>query len=598
MSLSFQPLTPVAVLDPRVIIDNERTYAILKSGSQTTWKQYTTTSISNSSLNFSCPPPSGGVIVDRKMYMYLPIRLTFIGTPPNGETIIRANRDAPRAFPISSSIETLQASINNQSMSINIADIVHALMHYNTDNDVKNLDYSMTPSYQDQSQNYSDLFNSIRGPLQNYGDASDGVQTPRGGFPFVIISNPVSNGVNAVTAVVDVAFCEPLYLSPFYWGKSNASGFFNVNTMDFNFTFLGNAANRFWSHDSNNGTNIITSSSFTFGGLSGGPTSFTTTGNLPLMLFQYITPQTNMVLPPNVPITYPYFDVLRFPTDLPQSIAGSGQTTASSNNIQLNSIPRRMYVYVRERNSDLYSSASNTDTFFQINNINIQFQNKNGLLASASMNQLYQMSVANHCKMNWTQWSGGPVYAPGNLSATYGTIGSVVCIEFATNIGLNANGGQAPGLNEQSMLQINVTYTNVSGRNINPTLYIVPVLEGTFTIQGLGQSSTNIGVISPKDVIDSESRPGISYADVEDVNGGDFWSGLKSFGSKLLPFLQKAHDFVKEHKLLSRGLSMVPHPGAQGLSKIADTLGYGEGGVLLGGAKLSRSQMRRRLNDY
>lgn len=608
MSLSFQPLTPVCVRDPRTLIENDRTYAVLKGGSQTTWKQYTTTSISNSSLQFSCPPPSGGVIVDRKMYMYLPVRLTFTGVPPAGQSIIMPNRDAPRSFPVSSSIDTFQASINNQSVSINIADIVQALMHYNTNCDLKNSDYSMTPSYQDQSQNYGDLFLSNISPLSLYGSVGDGNQTPRGGFPFVIFSNPVqaTGGTATLTSVVDVAFCEPIFLSPFYWGKSNESGFYNVNTMDFNITFLGQGANRMWSHDNNAGTNVIVTSSYTFGGLNGGPTSFTNVGgNLPMMFFQYITPQETMVIPPNMPISYPYFDVLRFPSDQGLVLGSStNKITYTSNNIQLNSIPRRVYVFMRERNADLFSNASKTDTFFQINGMSIQFQNKNGLLASASMQQLYEMSLKNHCKLNWSQWSGGPVYTE-DFNTRVGLVGSVACIEFATDIGLDSL--QAPGVLSQSMLQISVDATNISGRDITPTLYIVCIMEGTFTIQGLGQASTNIGVITAKDVLDCQQNPHVSYADVENVNGGDFWSGLKSFGAKLLPFLRKAHDFVKKNKLISSGLSMIPHPAGKVGSVITDALGYGDyggvragdcGGVLIGGRNLNRTQMRKKLREY
>jgi hypothetical protein len=621
MSLSFQPITPVCVRDPRTMIEKMRTYAVLKSGSQCTWKQWTTTSISGSSLQFSCPPPSGGVLVDRKIYLFLPVRLSFTGTPPAGQTILQENRDAPRAFPVGSSIDTLTATINNQSVSINIADIIHALMHYNTCNDLKNSSYSMSPSYQDQSQNYIDLFGSIRSPLFNYGDANDGNQTPRGGFPFTIIANPVSDGVSVFTSIVDIAFCESIYLSPFYFGQKNGCGFYNVNTMDFNITMLAQAANRMWSHDDIGGTNVITNASFVFGGLTNGPASSSfpqNLGNQPAMFIQYITPQETQLIPTNMPITYPYFDVLRFPTDLAQSVNNT-PTTYSSNNIQLSSIPRRLYLFIRERNSDLFSNPSHTDSFFQINSISIQFKNKNGLLASASMNQLYEMCVKNHCSMTWTQWSGGPVQKAGaSYTTQIGTIGSVVCIEFASDIGLESL--EAPGILSQSQLFVQVTATNVSGRTINPTLYLVPILEGTFTIQTLGQSSTNIGVLTPNDVLDCQQNEAVSYSDVENVNGGDFWSGLKEFGSKLWPYISKAHDFIKEHKLLSKGLKLIPHPVGQLLSTGAKVVGYGEdngegvmagahhrkhhmrgygeGGVLLGGEGLSRHEMMSRLKHY
>lgn len=633
MSLSFQPIVPVCVRDPRTMVEKMRTYAVLKSGSQTTWKQWTTTSISASSLQFSTPPPSGSIIVDRKIYLYLPVRLTFTGVPPVGQTLIQINRDAPRAFPVNSSIDTFSATINNQSVSINIADIVHALMRFNTCNDLKNGDYSMTPSYQDQSQNYNDLFGTIRSPLQNYGDANDGSQTPRGAWPYVVIANPVSVGVS-VTAVIDVAFCEPIILPPFYFGERNGCGFYNVNTMDFNITMLAQAANRMWSHDDQAGTNVITSASFVFGGLTNGPANSSfpqNQGNQPMLLIQYITPQETQVIPNNIPITYPYFDVLRFPTDLNVSTTNA-PTTYNSNNIQLNSIPRRLYIFIRERNSDLFSNPSHTDTFFQINSLSIQFKNKNGLLASASMSQLYEMSVKNHCYLTWEQWSGGPVQKPGGIyTSVIGTIGSVICIEFATDIGLESL--EAPGILSQSQLQVQVTASNVSGHTINPTLYIVPILEGTFTIQGLGQASTNIGVLTPNNVLDCQQMDSVSYNDVQNVVGGDFWSGLKDFGAKLWPYIKKAHDFIKEHQLVSKGLSLIPHPAGKVASTVASTLGYGEGeggryhamrgrhykgygegegvyagdgvmagegegGVLVGGRRLSRKEMMNRLKNY
>ena len=624
MSLSFQKLNPVEVRDPRIIVDNERDYAVLKSGSQTSWKQYTTTSVAQSSIQFSCPPPSGGIIVDRKQYFYLPVRLTFTGIPLiGGQTLLRRGQDAPRAYPISSSLDTFQVSINNQSVSNNMADWVQALLHYNTDIKLKNLDYSMTPTCADQSQNYGDLINSIRNPLAGYENSLDETVMGRGGFPFVIVSNPPQNAVApfiTLTAIVDCAFCEPLFCSPFYWGHGQSSGFFNVNSMDFNLTFLGQAANRMWSHDASNGSVPFLTSSVVFGGASnGGPTSFgNTTGNQALMLFQYITPQETQVLSPNMSISYPYFDIQRYATDQPNIPIGTTGTLMTSNNIQLSSIPRRLYIFVRDKNNVLYSSASNTDTFMPITNLNIQFINKNGLLSSANQMQLYEMSVKNHCNMSWTQWSGGPV-STGTLSlpsTTIGTIGSVICVEFATDIGLDSL--DAPGKLAQCMLQITVTTNNVSGRVMQPTLYLIPVLEGTFTIEGLGRASTNIGVITSKDILDAHSKPFVNYKDVECVNGGDFFSGLKDFGRKILSGL-------RESKGISNTLSMIPHPLAQLGAPIARFLGFGEGeeeggccegrgyheghgnmegngaiagdGVLLGGKRMSRTQLRNRLRS-
>lgn len=617
MSLSFQKLQPVEVRDPRTILENVRSYAILKAGSQTTWKQWTSTSISSSSIQFSTPPPSQSVIVDPKMYFYLPVRLTFIGTPPLGQPIIQANYDAPREWPISGSIDILQATINNQSVSINLADVIHALSHFNTDVTLKNGDYSLSPNYPDQSQQYSDLLDNVRNPLGGYGDSLDETVMPRGGFSFIVVNNPIqtaSPGV-ALTAVIDVAFCEPIFLPPFYFGEQNRSGFYNVNSIDFNITFLGNAGFRMWSHNDQNGTSPITSIAVNFGGTTGGPSSFQQGGNLPLILTQYITPQETQILSPNQPLSYPYFDIQRYPTG--QSPVGAGaNATLNSNNIQLSSIPRRMYIYVRDSNQELYNSCTLTDTYFSIQNISIQFMNKNGLLASASPMQLYEMSKKNHCQLSWTQWSGNPVCPLGAIPSGAGPftpftdfyiypIGSIVCLEFATDIGLESL--EAPGKLGQYQLQVTVQATNISNRMITPTLYLVPILEGVFCIPSHGRALINIGVITSQDILDSKNSPWLNYNDVENVSGGDFFSGIKSFFSdKVLPALKQ---FVSNHGI-SRTLGSIPHPYSQIASNVANAVGLGEGdredvmagegegGVLLGGRHMSKTQLKRRMKHY
>ncbi len=64
MSNSYVPLKPVLVTDPVLDVDAVKSYACLQGGSHVSYKPYTSTSISNSSIQFSCPPPSAGVVVD------------------------------------------------------------------------------------------------------------------------------------------------------------------------------------------------------------------------------------------------------------------------------------------------------------------------------------------------------------------------------------------------------------------------------------------------------------------------------------------------------------------------------------------------------
>jgi len=46
-------------------------------------------------------------------------------------------------------------------------------------------------------------------------------------------------------------------------------------------------------------------------------------------------------------------------------------------------------------------------------------------------------------------------------------------------------------------------------------------------------------------------------------------------GRGLMDVLKRAHNFAKEHKLISRGLSMIPHKYGKMASSVASSLGYG-----------------------
>lgn len=613
MSLSYQPLNPVLVRDPITDVYTTKDYAILKGGNQVTWKKYTTTSISNTAITWSCPPPSGNVFVDRKQYVLLPVRLIFTAPGVLLEPVLNPSNDAPRAFPLNGSLETLQGAINGQSFSIFISDMVHALTHYNTDIRLHNRDYSMTPTYPDQTQAYVDLAaGNVRNPLGGYQNGIHQCPMQRGGFPFTIVQNTANQ------AIVDMVICEPLFLSPWYWGCGDTNGFYNVTTMDFNLTFLSNA-NRFWSHvqlgTSNAITNIVAQfSAFT----AGGNPPFTYADNQPLMLFKYITPDETQVLSPNMPITYSYYDVQRYPLDFASAVpagAISPLGLISSNNLQLNSIPRIMYVYARHKNQDLYTPGSGctiTDTYLALENINITFANYTGLLSSCAKNQLYEIAIKNGCNMNWTQWSGERENDPASWLtpvSQYGTIGSILAVEFATDLGLPSD--MCPGLQGQFQLQINAQFRNTSNAPINATLFIIIVSEGSMTIPGLNSCTRQLGVITKNDILNAKAKPGIGYDQVKDSQyggEGNFLGNLKQFGSNLL-------NFLKTGRLISTVASAIPHPIAQVVGNVARNLGLGEGeggvvyepsqyhdygcgegeGVSVGGRKMTRAELKSRL---
>jgi hypothetical protein len=125
-------------------------------------------------------------------------------------------------------------------------------------------------------------------------------------------------------------------------------------------------------------------------------------------------------------------------------------------------------------------------------------------------------------------------------------------------------------------------------------LYLVVVTEGVFTIPSLGSAQHQESVISVADILNASSQPGINYRQIQRLNGGDFLSSLRDFGSKI-------NDFLKKSKIISsvgKTLGSVGVPIAGPVGEFAERLGYGcdSGGVAIqGGRAMSKRELQSRL---
>ena len=375
-------------------------------------------------------------------------------------------------------------------------------MRYGNNCDQQLYDLSMCPSTMDQSQNYEDVENTIRNPLASYWDSNDCSAMGRSGFSIVSFTNTDTNA----TIIADIT--EPLFLSPFLYGQGQEPGFIGVQNMDFTWT-LGNLS-RMWSHSDAGGS--VFNANFP-----------SVTIGQPSLLFRYITPQSMETIPRVM--TYPYYVIQRYPTEQLAAIAPLGITTIPSQNIQLQSIPRRFYIYVRQRNQDL--TFLDTDTFFSIENISVNWNNRSGVLASAQKQDLYSIARKNGINMSWTQFSGETTVFSGSDNITYGTIGSLIAIDMGKDIGLRSD--EAPGLLGTYQLQINVLCKNVNTlKSLVPALYIVVVSEGSYTIMN-NTSIPQIAVLSKMDIINAQAMKGIDYEEARDYYGGDFMGDVGRF---------------------------------------------------------------------
>lgn len=561
----YANLSAYTIQDPVTDLGTKKFYAIWKGARQNTYTPNISTSYSDSQINFSVPPPSPKTIVDRIIFLAVPIQLTFTGN--TGDVTVPILNygvaDAFRAFPLLSIIQTLAVTINNNTVSINMNDVFPDLLRYYTNPQDEFLFFSTGPSYQDQNQSYWDGVGTLRNPLAGYNDSAP-YQARRGEFPIVVQSN------TSTQAVISAYLVTPIPLSPLLF-KAEEPGFIGIQ--NFTFTFSLGDLTRAWSHTAAPGLDPVTSITATIRNVSG----LQSNQNAPQLFFRYLTPYDDHPMP--IENIYSLFDIQRYPTDI-GSQASDATFTVSSQNIQLNTIPRRMYIYARRRNAD--RTALTTDTFAALQSISINWDNQSGLLSSATQYDLYNMSVKNGCRMSFPEWSG---YAGnsnndivnGNPKNTMRTIGSMLCVEFGSDIGLPRT--DAPGKLGTYQLQLRCTFKNPNASAVNYSLYIVVISEGIFTI-GQNVARSEIGIVTEADIVQSEKWPKANYKELQSIYGGDFTGNLKNFFNKvstgirnITPTLKKGYKVASDiydvvqpylgsgsNKRMRDGNSMLPPP--------------------------------------
>lgn len=509
MSHNIVPLSVIKTTLPVTQLNSTPMYTVVKGSSETSYKNFTTNSFSVSSCQFSCPPPSPEIIVSRKIVANVYFQITFTGTTTSGNLLDDWGRSISlRALPHSSSIKTLQLKINDASISLSVNDVMGALVRYNYLHHRDSLGLSYSPNVLDASQSYNELLDTIRNPLSGASNSSH-CHENRGGF----------NGVQILTntptsASILIQLSEPLFISPLHYMNQveESAGLFGVQSLDVYITYDSNLAACLLS--------VADACPATFSNIS------VIMAQQPSLLFTYMTPQENIITPKfNV---YPYYSVDRYPTQYASNVAPGQSFQMSSNNIQLSSVPKRIYLYCRvdNNNKDIFT----TDTFFRLVNINISYGNRSGLLSSATERQLYDIAYKNGCDMSYNSFYGYNTNV-GNVDPQYSRIisgvGAVLALDLGSEIGLSAL--ESPGILSNTQLQINATFQNIHPtKSLRPTMYIVTINEGTMTIIQ-NRCLLQVGVLTHSEVLNASNMPFNELATQSGQGqGGSWWGLLKS----------------------------------------------------------------------
>jgi hypothetical protein len=531
------------VEDPLLSSTSKKLFPILKGPIAVNDYEYKSDSYSNKSIFFKINPPSPKVFMSRTVLLKAKIRINLTlnaGPEPGKEGTIIENRDALRQAPLHSIIRQLTVSINGVSTRLPISKIIHPLLLYNVNNKYsKDRDFSMTPMARDRSQYYDTLVDpfgleidedggnaydsSTLNPLNSYIYANPNSRyVSRGCFPFTSKNDLDSPDGDANTTIV-VDLCEELLISPLVFGGGNDDyGFYGVR--EFNVTVdleSQQLQQQIWSR--------------TLGHTLYDSRDITVTINIeepPSLLLKYVTPPPSLKIP-NV-LQYPYNNVRLFESPFGQNFVQNQVVTNSTSNLHLNCIPRYLYIYVNQTHStrEIYD----TNSYFAIERLNINWGNQNALLSSLSIESLYKISRKNLMDVGYWEFTGRSIYDIKNegeedtISPIFNGIGSVVCLKMGKDIPLYEN--ESPGLVGTYNLKITVTAKNIrpnietNGLDTNgqidfATLNVIAITPGLLILEENNAART-MGFCGPQDVINLDKSNTELYNELQqnNMNGG------------------------------------------------------------------------------
>jgi hypothetical protein len=557
MSLNSNPLNVQRVLDPRLNIkEGQKTYNVVGGSMVNSWQQFNATNVNNSNIQITANPPSQNICISRLVYKRVTFSFSVTGVNTSGGTLLNSGYYGPRAMPLTSVTQAESVTLGNDTITQSpIQQYWRALLRYRNDLNNRNGIFSLAPSMLDQHQKYEDAVGGVRNPLAGYDDNS--AESTRGSYVGFRL-NPQLAGNTVATGTLTTI--EPIVMSPFSFGENgnNNTSFIGLQNMSYNCT-LGNLQRVL---------SLVQGQGATPGDI---------VLNTPVvnvdsasLLMNYFTPDPSFSPIPSMS-EYAFFNCVSYPTRSANPVAPGASVQLTMASVQVSSIPKRIYVYAKRDDSD--ENAFTADSFFSLprntNPLSLTWNN-NQFLATASSEDLYNISIKNGCSMSYTQYTD--------------KVGSVLALDFGLDVGLQPN--QSAGSLGNYQLGLTCNFTNTSSDTVTPTLYVVVVSEGVFNINQ-GSANHMIGVLSPQDVLGAPMGNSDDFDTHRDVYGGS-WRGFKNM-------MRKANEYAKKHKLVSRGLDMMGAPG----SSIAESFGYGlSGGSLTGGKINFKKGSKNNLSDF
>jgi hypothetical protein len=540
-------LPDVSQVDSRLYINSQKKVVIRRGATNTNIQRQTASSYSNNQIVYNTILNGAhNTVVDPYMYTSTTFDVV-IGATGLGTELIEdylQQNFSLRCLPMNSITSVAAVQINNQTTSSYPSQLAHPLVWMQSlyDGDGEALGQSIAPIMPDTSQDYDDVHGSLLNPLASYQIGGSVAGQTRGSFNESFETVFSGTGTWHFTVTLNEPILNPVLE---YTPLKEREGLAYLKILNITLTLTANI-NRIFSLNSTLCPNI---------------SSITCNITGSTLVMSWLSIPNNMKLPQ---VALRSFNTM-VSNQTNQLVApvGSGMKMYQSQAYNINQIPNLIYVFLQDSNLDIATGYQKTDTFFSIQQCTVTFNNKNGILSTFLAADLYNAAMAEQsCKISFVQ-------------SQY-FVGSVLALDPVKLFGLEPQ--DSAGVLGTYYLQIQIGATNIANVDIIPNMWVIFALDTYLTTEYEGQTNLIQGLINQEQVLASAELPAVpfKFGDSNDIYGGRVFDKIKSFANK-------AFNFAKNHKLASKGLSLLgtiqPEfaPITGPLSAYAESRGYGRG---------------------
>lgn len=544
-------------------------YILEKPLHEVDYHAYSAESWDNNQASWSTTPNDRTTFMARDVWIDIPLRAQYLsaGTPLTPDLPIwQSNRDAIRSYAFERIMLTCKMSINGNPVDLEPYEFIDAYSQYQNTTEVVEADIS--PNLTDKYQNYStgevSNYNVLGGYIDNVGSL-----VPRGSYPYEIITNTNTLGV-IQTSLRSKIRLPPLELLS---AKYQLPSLVGLDRVTWKITF-GNLQKAFSRSDEHpvplSAANI-------------------SIYDRPTLYIKWITVPVGdyrSQIERSPGFKYPLYIPIRY-TQMANSapVAPFTEVSITSAPLSVVDVPHSIYVYVTNEDTvrnTFPTSMTLSDVFWSLENVNITAGIKTGVLSSCKPEDLYNISIKNGLKgttlVDWLGTTNSFSQSIANPSHKIGLKGP--CLRLLPGLDFNIDDDIAMGSSSRFNFQLTVRTKNLNEKySFIPQLCVIFVYEGYYHIHG-NTAEQIVGAITPDQV--ANLVPGDFVPEDHRYFGGAlFGSRFNNFSRKLSSGLGKANTFLKDKKLISKGLeasSYLPTRFSKDLSaagKVAKHFGYG-----------------------